>query len=245
MNLKKVFAYCALGAMAFVGGMAWAAYTEEPYTGALTAGEWYNLTDQGSTVRIIESSLTHPTHADGFVDKGDPVIWSTLGAGRVGVALESASAATDYVNIATRGIINVTMSAVTTMGIGDPVYIATSGATMEDSADSAIPFGTVLTAVASNQVTAVRAVRLADAWPGYYEGTVDIGSGASSATVTIAGLTTASIVTLTPAENISTGVVWALREDGLFDVVLTDATDGDQDNAAAAYTIFYRASIAP
>lgn len=95
-----------------------------------SAGEEISSTYEGRYITIEESLLAHAYHADGLVDKGDPCI---LGENIVGVALKSATAATDYITIDTEGIffLNVvgSVSDGTSDGIakalaaGDPVYI--------------------------------------------------------------------------------------------------------------------------
>lgn len=102
--------------------------TAYPITGR-TAGEEGSSTFEGRYLTVVESELTHPYHADGFVDKGDPVMY---GANIVGVAMASAAAATDLISIDTEGIwyLNVLgcVSDGTSDGIakalvyGDPVY---------------------------------------------------------------------------------------------------------------------------
>lgn len=102
--------------------------TAYPITGR-TAGEEGSSTFEGRYLTVVESELTHPYHSDGFVDKGDPVMY---GANIVGVAMSSAAAATDLITIDTEGIwyLNVLgcVSDGTSDGIakaltyGDPVY---------------------------------------------------------------------------------------------------------------------------
>ena len=99
------------------------------------AGQEISSTYEGRHLSIEESYLTHPTHADGLVDKGDPVIVGdgTTGKQIVGVALNSAAAATDIIAIDTEGIwflsVLGTVSDATVDGVakalavGDPVYI--------------------------------------------------------------------------------------------------------------------------
>ncbi len=80
-------------------------------------------------LNTLESELTHPYHADGFVDAGDPVVIGNL----VGIAKTSATATTDNIAVHTAGkfALNVLgcVSDGTTDGIakamvaGDPVYI--------------------------------------------------------------------------------------------------------------------------
>lgn len=95
-----------------------------------SAGDEISSTYEGRHVTVEESYLSHSYHADGLVDKGDPCI---IGENIVGVALNSASAATDLITIDTEGIwaLNVvgSVSDGTSDGIakalapGDVVYI--------------------------------------------------------------------------------------------------------------------------
>jgi len=72
-----------------------------PDADELAAGTEVSSTYEGRHITVLESEITHPTHADGFVDKGDPVL---VGDDVVGVAFASASAATDLIAIDTEGI---------------------------------------------------------------------------------------------------------------------------------------------
>jgi len=65
------------------------------------AGDQCSSTYEGRHLMLEESYLTHPTHADGFVDVDDPVL---VGENIVGVALKSAEAAADIISIDTEGI---------------------------------------------------------------------------------------------------------------------------------------------
>lgn len=95
-----------------------------------TAGDEVSSTYEGRHITVEESYLAHAYHVDGLVDKGDPCI---IGENIVGVAMNSASAATDYITIDTEGIwfLNVVgaVSDGTSDGIaralvsGDVVYI--------------------------------------------------------------------------------------------------------------------------
>jgi predicted RecA/RadA family phage recombinase len=74
-------------------------------------------------VRSLESNLTHPTHADGFVDKGDIVLSGTM----TGVALTSAEVATDIIGVDQAGVYAISVAGVdnvgnSPVGIGDSVY---------------------------------------------------------------------------------------------------------------------------
>jgi hypothetical protein len=66
-----------------------------------SAGEEISSTYEGRHITVEESYLSHAYHADGLVDKGDPCI---IGENIVGVALNSAAAATDLITIDTEGI---------------------------------------------------------------------------------------------------------------------------------------------
>ena len=72
-----------------------------PVADADAAGIEVSSTYEGRHVTVLESQITHPTHTDGYVDKGDPCI---VGNVLVGVAFTSASAATDRVALDTEGI---------------------------------------------------------------------------------------------------------------------------------------------
>ena len=95
-----------------------------------SAGDEASSTYEGRHITVEESYLAHAYHADGLVDKGDPCI---IGENIVGVALNSAAAATDLIAIDTEGIwyLNVvgSVSDGTSDGIakalvpGDVVYI--------------------------------------------------------------------------------------------------------------------------
>ena len=81
------------------------------YIGALTAGTEVSSTYEGRHITMRESELFHPYHADTFVDKGEPVVVQTTTGYIVGVALASASAATDLIAIDTEGIWNLAVYA--------------------------------------------------------------------------------------------------------------------------------------
>ena len=126
-----------------------------------TAGEECSSTYEGRHITIEESMLIHPYHADGFVDKGDPVLVNNgTSPCIVGVAFTSASAATDLIAIDTEGIwyLNVlgrvsdqTGDGIAlALGAGDPVAImvtpasATTILTGESDYSHFRPFGYVL-----------------------------------------------------------------------------------------------------
>ena len=75
-----------------------------PAKDAMSAGDEISSTYEGRHLTFLESELFHPYHSDGYVDKGDPVVAQTSTGYIVGVALASASAATDKITIDTEGI---------------------------------------------------------------------------------------------------------------------------------------------
>lgn len=92
-----------------------------------SAGDECSSTYEGRHLTFEESLLVHPTHGDGFVDKGDPVI-DAGGQHIVGVSLMSATAATDLISFDTEGIWFLTATASDDDGnsaiqYGDCIYI--------------------------------------------------------------------------------------------------------------------------
>jgi len=161
-------------------------------TGA-TAGDEISSTYEGRHVTLEESYLIHPYHAaDALVDKGDPVLF---GAGSdwpngVGVALNSADAATDLIAIDTEGIWFLSVLGCVSDGTndgnaralaaGDPVYIAkttaqTNQLSGQDNPDEWVPFGYLLGDVTASTTTAtVVAVKVH--WSPNYLESVNLGS---------------------------------------------------------------------
>lgn len=109
-----------------------------PIADALDDGTEISSTYEGRHVTLLESELTHPSHADGLVDKGDAVCFGTA----VGIAFTSAAAATDYIAVDTEGIWvkdvvasnDAGNSAVTP---GDDIYINTSTCVLSKICDGA------------------------------------------------------------------------------------------------------------
>jgi len=121
------------------------------------AGQECSSTNEGRVVNIMESLIVHPAHADGFVDKGDPVV---VGWSLVGIALRSASAVTDMIPVDTEGIwyLNVTDAMGWNIGIGDMVFIDWVTAVVSNDF-MANPFGHALGFVALG-TTALIAVKV-------------------------------------------------------------------------------------
>lgn len=89
------------------------------------AGDEVSSTYEGRHLTFSESQLIHPTHADGFVDKGDPIL---VGENIVGVAFKDAAAATDLIAIDTEGIWQLSVLAEDEGGasavvVGDELFI--------------------------------------------------------------------------------------------------------------------------
>ena len=97
----------------------------DPYA---VKGDQVSSDQEGRHVNILEGDLVHPYHADGFVDKGDPVSfgigWPGLG---VGIALKSAAADTDKIPVDTEGIWRCEIAAQWDMIVGALVFITSAG----------------------------------------------------------------------------------------------------------------------
>jgi len=142
---------------------------EYPITGRV-AGEEGSSTYEGRHLTIVENELYHPYHADGLVDKGDPVIVGNPATGScaVGVAFNSAAAATDLIAVDTEGIWYLNVLGKESDGtidghahaltLGDPIYIKRVATTVnapymlsgEDNPSDFLPFGYVLGAVTAS-----------------------------------------------------------------------------------------------
>jgi len=167
--------------------------TQYPTTGQ-SAGNEGSSTYEGRYLSFVESDLTHPYHSDGFVDGGDPVMVGNI----VGVAMSSASAATDIISIDTEGVwylyVLGCVSDGTSDGIakalvaGDPVYFQKTPGTDtyllsgEQDPYHFQPFGEVLGAVsASTTVPTLVAVKVHGS-PVPLGGIMHFGSGYDTAT---------------------------------------------------------------
>lgn len=131
-----------------------------------SAGEECSSTYEGRHISIEESLITHPTHADGFVDGGDPVVVGGADGHIVGVAFNSAAAATELMAIDTEGIWYLNVVATDDAGNsavdeGDILYINTTTAVVSKISNWAtqIPFGYALGEVGAG-LTAVCAVKV-------------------------------------------------------------------------------------
>jgi len=127
-----------------------------------SAGEECSSTYEGRHLTLEESYLTHPTHDDVFVDKGDPVVVGRI----VGVAFNSAAAATDLIAIDTEGIWFLSAVAVNDAGNsaiapGDEIFINRTTAVLSKITNIATqqPFGYALGDVPTG-TTAVVAIKV-------------------------------------------------------------------------------------
>jgi len=117
-----------------------------------SAGDAISSTYEGRHLEFLESALTHPSHSDGLVDKGDPVLVGK----QVGIAFRDAAAATDLIAIDTEGIWVLSVVGKDANGsaavlVGDRIYINKSSCELSKIATPAthMPFGIALTALAS------------------------------------------------------------------------------------------------
>jgi len=154
-----------------------------PYTNPYeaVAGREISSTSEGRHVNIEEGTLIHPFHADGLVDKGDPVAFFD-GAG---VALRSASATTDSIPIDVEGIwrlpvTNTGLNAFATITVGQVLYIDAGGVIFDDWTTSFTVFGYALEPIDDpadalgpdfnngDPITKVIAVKVHWMWPWWY-----------------------------------------------------------------------------
>ncbi len=114
------------------------------YAGEETPGTQVSSTYEGRHLTVLESEMIHPFIADGFVNKGNPVLLcrtavpGTYGEA-IGVAFTSGLSASDRIAIDTEGIFNLQVYAEDDDGnvaieIGDTLYIH-DGSTGAASAD--------------------------------------------------------------------------------------------------------------
>jgi len=127
-----------------------------------SAGDEISSTYEGRHVDVLESTIVHPVHGDGFVDHGDPVVLGKL----VGVAFTSAIAATDIIAIDTEGIWALSVVASDAAGNspvarGDRIYINFSDGILSKISTPAtnIPFGIALSTLTAG-TTGIVAVKV-------------------------------------------------------------------------------------
>jgi len=144
-----------------------------PYTNPFeaVAGREISSTFEGRHVNIEASSLIHP--GGGLVQKGDPVAFFD-GAG---VALKTATAATDSIPVDTEGIwrLSVTNTGVNSFGtivVGQVLYISFTGVIYDEWSTSYAIFGYALEPIADPgqgaPITQVIAVKVHWMWPFWF-----------------------------------------------------------------------------
>ena len=114
-------------------------------------GTQISSTFEGRHISIEDTNLllVHPAHADGLVDKGDPVaFWDGCG-----VALKSAQAVGEAVPIDTEGVwrLSVTNTGLNTFGditVGQVLFIDNTGVIIDDWRTSFTVFGYALQPIA-------------------------------------------------------------------------------------------------
>jgi len=160
-----------------------------------SAGEECSSTYEGRHITLEERYLIHPYHADGLVDKGDPVLFA-VGSGyknAVGVAFNSAVTENDLIAIDTEGIwfLNVLGcisdgsidGAAVTLAAGDPIYIRKAGGTVgdpyilsgEDDANNTVPFGYLMGDVTAH-VSTPTVVAVKVHWSPNFLESINVGS---------------------------------------------------------------------
>ena len=120
-----------------------------------SAGEEVSSTYEGRHISVQEVVLTHADPGDGLVDKGQPVaFWDG-----VGIALKSASSTAENIPIDTEGVWRVTVVCVGgSIGIGQSLFIDTSGVVTDDPTNAQTVFGYALQTIdqAGTEVIAVK-----------------------------------------------------------------------------------------
>ena len=135
------------------------AFGRYPVADAQDPGEEISSGNEGRVIGITESDIVHPSHTDGFVDIGDPVV---IGANIVGVALIDADVDTKVISVDTEGIFNLDVVASNDAGDsavagGDLIFINRTTAVLSKIRDAStnIPFGYALGIVASGLTEAI------------------------------------------------------------------------------------------
>lgn len=208
-----------------------------------SAGDECSSTYEGRHLTLEESYLIHPEHSPNFVHHGDPVL---VGENIVGVAFNSASAATDLIAIDTEGIwflsaVGVNEGGNSAIVPGDELYIHKTTAVISKIRNQATHarFGYALGDVGSGQ-TAVVAVKIhwdpdvfendliyakeitfgETTGAGVYTGSVNLPAGA-----TLENIVVHAVALWNPATSATMKVGDVADDDGIFTAVNLMATD--------------------
>ena len=134
-------------------------YYYNPYA---QAGAEVSSTYEGRHVYVQEVLLVHADPGDDLVDKGQPVAFWV----GVGIALKSATSTGENVPIDTEGIWRVSVVAEAPVGVGQSLFINTSGVVTDSPVDGQAVFGYALQmiAVPGTYVIAVKVHWMALNW---------------------------------------------------------------------------------
>lgn len=124
------------------------------------AGDQCSSTSEGRYVNFVESVITHPAHASGLVEKGDPCLIYEM----VGVAMNTATSTSDIVSLDTEGIwYLVVESTLDVIYIGQRLYIDNNAAVIDDP--TYMPFGWALDFVPDSEAKLIAVKVHATEWP--------------------------------------------------------------------------------
>lgn len=137
---NKIVLYTLI-VLALVAGTAWAISLVDPYSDSGGLGQ---MVADGYIIRVREDKCTHIDSGggDALVNKGDAILIGDIGL--VGIALESASASTSWINIARRGIHNLSVLANNNgadCDLGDRIFINTSTGDVSSSVTTGVKYG--------------------------------------------------------------------------------------------------------
>lgn len=206
-----------------------------------SAGDEVSSTYEGRHITVLESEITHPSHADALVNKGDPVV---VGNQIVGVAFESAAAATDLIAIDAEGIWGLSVvgsddSGNSAVAGGDLLYINTTTCMISKITDitTQIPFGFAMGVVGAgvtgviavkvhfdpanqNDVPQCKEVSFTEDGAGVYTGSINLPGGA-----TILNVIVHAVALWTAGTSAAMIVGDATDPNGFFDAINLKATD--------------------
>jgi hypothetical protein len=161
------------------------------YANGFPAGTEVSSTYEGRHIEILESDLTHPSHTDGFVDRGDPIIFNDLAQSNytaVGVALTSAAAATDFIAVDTEGVWNLAVVSSDDDGnsaivYGDQIFIHVTTGVLSKirNANTHRPFGYSLNTVTVTGAGTATVIAVKVHWDPYWSVVIRPKVGASGA----------------------------------------------------------------